>query len=441
MSNAEGLAVGRVVTSREVASLVPKRAKALRVRAARFMTGTSQSPFSAADPALGYLYQVRVGLLWSLRRIKTGDFLVSIETLDDVAFETKGGTPDELLQTKHHRTGTAALSNASPDLWKTLRIWFEAHEKTPFPADTSLHLITTATAADGSAAAYLRSEGRDVDAALAALESTAHSSESAANAPAYSAFLRASGSVRKLLLEMIVLTDAAPQVSDLEDQLRDQIFWAVDPQQHASFLQRLEGWWLRRVLKQLTGVHQGDRILSGEIEAEMSDLREQFKQDSLPIDDDLLTFSLDDTTQDSHANSTFVHQMVLARAGKKRVAAAVRDYYRAFEQRSRWLREDLLLVGDLAKYENRLVEQWELIFEAVKDEVGVDSADEAKEAAARQVLQWAEQVIVPIRPRVTEPFVTRGSLHILSDEIRIGWHPDFRDRLAALLGNASGEAK
>jgi hypothetical protein len=49
------------------------------------MTGANK--FSAADSALGYLYQVRVALLWSLRRLKTeNDFTVSLETLDDVSF-------------------------------------------------------------------------------------------------------------------------------------------------------------------------------------------------------------------------------------------------------------------------------------------------------------------------------------------------------------------
>ena len=55
---------------------------------------TPTNPFSAADSALGYLYQVRVALLWALRRLKTDDdFVISLETLDDVTFETKGGKP------------------------------------------------------------------------------------------------------------------------------------------------------------------------------------------------------------------------------------------------------------------------------------------------------------------------------------------------------------
>ena len=125
-----------------------------------------------------------------------------------------------------------------------------------------------------------------------------------------------------------------------------------------------------------------------------------------------------------------------SKASKQRIAAAIRDYYRAFEQRSRWLRDDLLLVGELGNYERRLIQEWEVVFEAMRNEVGADAAEAAKEEAARTLLTWAERVTFPIRMNVTEPFVTRGSLHMLADEPRIGWHPEFRDRLAKLLAAA-----
>lgn len=405
------------------------------------MTSAGTSQFSAADSALGYLYQVRVALLWALRRLKVGnDFIVSLETLDDVTFETTGGKPEELLQTKHHRNRETTLTDASADLWKSLRVWFEGYASKSIPTGTALHLLTTAKAPVGSIAARLRSEGRDVDAALKALETTAQSSKSEANAPAYAAFLNAPGPTRKMLVETVVVFDAAPNVTDLDSDLRAEVFWAVDRKHHDLFLERLEGWWLRRSLKQLSSIGLGDRILATEIEAQMSDLREQFKQDSLPIDDDLLNFDLDEATHAARADYRFVRQLELITAGKRRIAAAVRDYYRAFEQRSRWLRNDLLLVGDLTRYERRLLEEWELVFEAMKDDLGVNAAEDAKRKAALEVLQWGERVSLPIRPSVTEPFVTRGSLHMLADEVRLGWHPDFRDRLAALIGSKESAA-
>jgi hypothetical protein len=403
--------------------------------------------FSAADSAIGYLYQVRVALLWSLRRARGGrDFVVSLETLDDVTFESvqpHGPKPDELLQTKHHRNREASLSDASGDLWKSLRVWFEGHASNTIPSGTALYLLTTGAASKDGAAWFLRSDdARDVDRAIQILETVTLTSESEANAPAYRAFLAVSGAARRAILDSVVVLDRAPSVITIDDDLRAEVHWSAETKHLDAFLQRLEGWWLRRVIKQLAAVSapQPAGILSAELEAEMSELREQFKQDNLPIDEDLLEFTLDDATHAAHEGYQFVHQLKLIEAGKKRVAAAIRDFYRAFEQRSRWLREDLLLVGDLSRYEGKLIEEWELVFEAAKDEIEATAAEAAKCKAARAILTWAERATTPIRPGVTEPFVVRGSFHMLADESppRIGWHPDFHDRLAEILKRSGG---
>ncbi len=112
--------------------------------------------FSAAASALGYLYQVRCALLWSLERLKNSDvFTVSVETLDDVAFE-KQGAPTELLQTKHHLTRKGNLTNSSSDLWKTLRIWIELTNAGKLSKDTTLFLVTSESAQASSIASKLK---------------------------------------------------------------------------------------------------------------------------------------------------------------------------------------------------------------------------------------------------------------------------------------------
>lgn len=244
-----------------------------------------------------------------------------------------------------------------------------------------------------------------------------------------------SATARRNILDSVVVLDRAPSILTIDDDLKTEVFWTAEQKHLDAFLKRLEGLWFRRAIMQLAASPQPAGILSAELEAEMSELREQFKQDCLPIDDDLITFTLDDETHDAHGDYRFVHQLKLIDAGKKRVAAAIRDFYRAYEQRSRWLREELLLVGDLSRYERRLVEEWELVFEAAKDEMEATAAETAKRKAARSVLAWAEKATIAIRPRVTEPFVVRGSFHMLADEMppRIGWHPDFHDRLAEIL--------
>jgi hypothetical protein len=172
----------------------------------------------------------------------------------------------------------------------------------------------------------------------------------------------------------------------------------------------------------------------------MSDLRDQFRQDSLPIDGDLLDFVLDDDTADHHQHYRFVKQLEIIDVGRRRVANAIRDFYRAYEQRSRWVREDLVVALDISRYEKRLSEEWVNVFDAVCDEIGEEATDSAKKTAARSVLQWAERTSIPIRPGVTEPFLSRGSLHMISDEGRIGWHPEFRVMLASVLTSPEGVA-
>ena len=397
----------------------------------------SENPnqFSAADSALGYLYQVRCALLWGLRRLPHElVFEVSIETLDDVAFETDGA-PQELLQTKLHKNRGANLTDASPDLWKTLRLWIAALDAGQINAETVLYLITTENAASGTIAGSLKFTDRDTDAALHKLEQTAQTSTNQTNSTAYQAYLRKTSQERKSLIDRVFIIDSAPDVADLDQLLKTEVFHASSREHQATFLEYLEGWWFRRVLEQLQNIDSGDRISSEELEAQMADLRDQFRRNSLPIADDLLNYKLDDETAESHHDFPFVQQIRLATSHTKRIASAIQDYFRAFEQRSRWQRQDLLYVGDLKIYEKRLVEEWELLFAAIEDRLGEEPTVEEKKAAAQEVLFWAGtgSVKARIKPEVSEPFITRGSLHILADELRVGWHPEFRSRLQHLM--------
>lgn len=391
--------------------------------------GNSRSVFSAGEAALGYLYQCRLALLSALRRVRSGEgFLLYLETLDDVVFEHEGDPPD-LLQTKHHQRGAAKLTNASPDLWKTIRNWLMGKENGDVEPAASLYLITTSVAGDGSAACYLRATDRDIEKAVEVLSATANSSTNRANQSGYSAFLNLGRKARKELVERVIVIDGAPRMADLDADLRKEVRWAVGREHIRPFLRRLEGWWLRRAVEQLVN-GSCSPVLSEEFESQMDDLREQFKRDALPIDEDILATEVDESV---YQDMAFVRQLRLIGVGAKRILAAIREYFRAFEQRSRWMREDLLLVGELEKYERRLVEEWELVFERMKDELGPAAAEDAKEKAAREVYAWVEETVIPIRPRVTEPFVTRGSYQMLSDSLRVGWHPEFMNRLRHLL--------
>jgi hypothetical protein len=395
------------------------------------MSSEQQNKFSAAASAVGYLYQCRYALLEGVRRLGESErFILSLETLDDVVFEHEGAPP-ELLQLKHHVNKSADLSDASVDLWKTLRIWSEGITNGDVIPGTLRILVTTSQAASGSVAEYLRPSGsRNVDKALLAMKSTEKTSTNATNKTAYEAFRKLDESQKKQLVDSIIIIDVAPTIIDIERELKKILHFAVLEKYFPAFIERLEGWWLRRAIQHLAQIGSG-KILSEEIDMKCTELREQFKEDNLPIDEDILSASIDAS---GYEDRVFVKQLKLINVGNPRIIQAIRNYYRAFQHRSRWVRDALLYVGELDQFERALFEEWDIYFQRMKDDLGEDATEEAKQQAAKDLYKWVETGShPPIRSYVDEPSISRGSFHMLSDSQTIGWHAEFRERLKMVL--------
>ena len=383
--------------------------------------------YSAAPSLAGYLYQCDYALLECFNRLSNGEeFAVSIETLDDVVFEHDDWA--DLFQTKHHRVDRAAdLGDSSHDIWRTLRIWCDIYKQDGNPSSINYYLITTSKAPIDSAAFYLKpGPNRDLAKAVTKLNSVAESSPNKENENAYQIYRSLDNEKRKDLLSFVYVLDSAPLIDDIENELAKKLYYIKD-QFKQAFVFRFTGLWHYRLIK-----HLRDRkpILSEEIGEEISDLSDQFKDDNLPIDPDIMNAEINPS---EYEDRIFVNQLRLIEVIPERVLIAIKNYYRALAQRSRWLREELLLVGELDKYENKLVEEWNIMFLRMKQELGEKAAEKAKIKAARELYNWAEIFRMPIRPRVGEASMTRGSLHLLADRRLIGWHPEFLKRLSDLL--------
>ena len=160
-----------------------------------------QSKHSAAPSLLGYLYQCRIALLKTLRRLKADPCVtLAIETLDDVVFE-KEGTPVEIIEIKHHINRKANLTDGSTDLWQTIRIWCDLYRGGVTQNRPVLCMMTTAKSPEKSAASYLRAENRNFSIAERLLLQTAETSVSETNRDVYAVFLELSPESRQELLE------------------------------------------------------------------------------------------------------------------------------------------------------------------------------------------------------------------------------------------------
>ena len=393
--------------------------------------------FAATWSNIGYYYQLRCALLLLMKSPR--DSQISLETLDDIVFE-RDGTPEELVQTKHRINSTASLIDTSTDIWKTLRVWStEIFEGRFIPSDVTLTFITTAKAPNGSAASKLRpreSGMRNTEEALITFRKIASEDKGQTNKLGYEAFLKIGEEKQRQLVENIRIVDEFPSINDLKSELEEQLKLVVPDKFKEPLLKRLEGWWFGRSIKQLSRQIIGP-ILFKELHSEIWDLQKQFEEDNLPID--FLQTVAPHESQLPPQQQIFIKQLKLILVLDPRIKLAISDYYRAFEQRSRWVREDLLLGDELSTYEDKLVREWTELFHIMKEKLGkTPSEDDMRESGRTLYNDIIIGKNIPIRPRVSEPYVMRGSYHILANKKEVGWHPEFIDRLQKLLNPEQG---
>ncbi|EPF0240898.1 MULTISPECIES: ABC-three component system protein [Enterobacteriaceae] len=377
----------------------------------------------ASASATGYLYQCRYALLMGLEAtLDTPELKISIEKFDDIAFEV-GSKPIQLIQTKHHKNRTGNLTDSSADLWKTLLIWAKqitAGDGNTFR--TRYLLITTGKAPANSASSLLRTRNRNEVKADTLLLKVASTSTNQALKEAFSAYQALPEVVRLNLLRSLYVLDNSPSITDVREDIHRQLHRAVGREQIEIFAERLEGWWFDQVIRMLSGLSpESISVLS--IEARIDELREDFRRASLPVD--YRAFSPPQDVIAQLDSRPFVHQLRKIKIGEPRIEFAIRDYYRASEQRSRWAREELLVGGELNSFEQELIEAWQPRFAAQADELTLESDESEKIKTGKNLFAWVEQEACFSLRNVRDRFLTHGSYHILANRYAVGWHPDY----------------
>ena len=384
-------------------------------------------PHSAPQSAAGYLYQVRVALVGALRyAYRDSGIGIAIEKFDDVSFE-RDGTPFELLQTKHHLTKRGNLTDASPDMWKTIRVWAEATKADPsLPSHTRFMLVTTAQAPTGSAASYLcptETGNRDPALAEAKLLAACDASRNKGLLQAVAVYKGLTPEMRKALVTAIEIIDSEPRIGDVEARIDDSLRMIAARGKVELAREQLEGWWWARICKALQS-DIPDTVFVADLEQKLDGIREGLTRDALPFDMEHV-----DPPQVELAaldEMCFVRQLRSIGISPIRMQYAKRDFYRASTQRSQWARNNLLFDGEVGQFDSTLIEEWQPRFARMCDTLDPASHESVLREAGQTLYGWVEtDARFPLR-KVESRFLNVGSYHILADDLRVGWHRDYR---------------
>jgi hypothetical protein len=406
------------------------------------MAELSTDQYSAGEQGLGYIYQPRFALLKLLQLPESTSVL--IEKDDDLDFIDTNGAKT-LASLKHKGVGDR-LTDLSTDFWKSVRIWLARYNRDGrSEANLRFFLFSTGTISNTSfLRRFLLEPPPEDDEAVSLSQITADvlaKSESKLIGEIAAEFHKLNDDEKDDFLSRIVIFDGGPRIQDVPAIIKDQHMRSIRRDNRDAIFERLEGWWNDTIVNLLVG-KRTDAIFGYEISDKLSAFADEYKSDNLPI-----TFSGKVPAGEIDADSDprlFVLQLREIGITSNRIRNAILDYYRAFEQRSSWARESLLISGEMEEYEDRLVDEWSRYRDVVFEELDEESADAVLLEAGKALYRWVDlesgnSSTLRIRERVTEPYVVRGGFHILANNRplpRVYWHPRFLDRVGQLLGAA-----
>lgn len=339
------------------------------------MADASTDKFSAGEQGLGYIYQARLALLHLLQLPEnTALFLEKDDDLDFI--DGEGGK--SLASLKHKAIGDK-LTDLSADFWKSVNIWLARYKRDGRAvSNLRFFLFSTSTVSTDSFLARLLPDQPVASANAATLTELASAalakSTSKLITPIAATFNELSDIEKQDFLERILIFDGSPRIADIPAIIRDKHMRSIRREHREFVFERLEGWWTDAVIKQLTSASPIE-IFGYEVSDKLSNFTEEYKADNLPI-----TFRGKMPAEEIDTDTDprlFVKQLREIGISSNRIRSAILDYYRAFEQRSAWARESLLVSGEVEEYEDRLADEWNRYKDVVFEKLEDDSAEEA----------------------------------------------------------------
>ncbi|MBU3937598.1 MAG: hypothetical protein KKG34_03290, partial [Proteobacteria bacterium] len=394
---------------------------------------TDNSQFSASEPALGYFYQPRYALLQLLRLPE--ETVCFIEKDDDIDFTD--AQEGRILASLKHKAPGDTLTDLSPDFWKSVRIWLDYYLKeNSLTSSASFFLFTTGSVAVGSfLVTFLPNTPKD-ESLPGLVTKVLEQSKSKTIKKTKDLLETLPKDKWQDFFRRISIFDNQERIQDIPKLIINEKLRAVRPQFRQPVFERLEGWWNNACIELLSG-QRIEPLRGSEVSEMLSFIAEQFREDNLPIDFEYS--EPEDGVNPDSDNRNFVNQLRAIGLHSDRLRRAILDYYRAFEQRGSWLRENVILSGgELEQFDDRLVDEWARLREIVFEELAGDSPEELLQATGRKLLNNLSTSNHPnlrIRTGVTTTFVTMGSYHMLANEEdpRVHWHPRFEEKIADIL--------
>ena len=402
------------------------------------------SKYSARKTAqAGLIYQSLCGLLHFLQmRYNNNNLSVRFEILDDIEF-ILDGTVTGLGQIKHHGCAKEdrKITNFSEDIWNTIGIWIDyiiSHDASA----VNFYFITTQEISDKSFFLKLVHgiNYQDKHEIINLMNEHCHTAlqkeyNNEKKKEPYNKFLNLTDYQKELLITRLKIIANSPNLDNIDDEIKKYLQSMVGNKKLNEAYRDLKEWWVNRVNEQITS-GSINPITLAEFELKEEEIRNKYSKYYLTVEKQEITSDL----RELYSHYRFSEQLQLIGATHNQIMTAVDEFYFANGNRVRWVDNAELLTTELDKYDNELKDECAWRFDDMEHSANETSDDAELAKHGYDLYQRCQSEInVQISPTKTvDGFmrkITRGSLHILAgtdpqeDDVKIGWHPQFRERL------------
>lgn len=382
---------------------------------------------SAPSSAAGFDFQFQRALL-ELVYAKNGD-VVGIETLDDVAVVGADGT--QTLEQDKFTTNDAGsvYGDKTHNLLNTLSTWLKAALSGELDcAKTKFRLVTNVKCSSG-----LVHEIATCKSMVDALGLIRKIRELGSKSQDFQSLIKLleEPEAEDLLGGICVSADLLDGENDIAQKIQDELPVENAYAESRQFIYRtLLGWmhdsayaaWQKKIPYLVT-----KQSFVNELGAIKNSLKRS-KERELPPDDLPISHEAVKELQDR----MFVRQIKLVSDDQDELFEASADYLRCMSEKCRLSEGGEILKKDWLDFDAGLKDRWKQIFRQKKrlNPLGMSDRYVGYDIMSTTLLDQGDVKLAG--SPITYSYLARGSYHRLSDDLEVGWHPQFEDLLKGL---------
>lgn len=380
------------------------------------------------DKVYAYSLQVRHAL-YELQSCSSND-IVSVEVLEDVAVEKSDGTVDA-IQLKSVLSNNNPISNRAKDLWKTLYNWLLSVTNHELDVHNTKFILFVTADRKGSIASSFQ-DADTLEKAQAAWESAKQefykdTGEEKELSDEYALYIRnffkpenklfASQIIQKFCLKTIqtnhtaLLYETFCERAMLEEDLGDILFTYMLG-------------WIDKRLSELVENKQPMCISYQEYRTELIAIRREYNQKQ-SLKELAPRPTEQEVQEEMNALRRYVEQLDVVECDYTEKIEAINDYLRASTNRTIWAKRGDISDGNLTSYQETLVKKWDTKRKILS--LQNKHLNLSPEELGKLLYLECKNDPVNIDHLYVPDFFTAGCYHALSDDVEIGWHPNYKD--------------